>query len=95
MGDMELKTFTMIQLADVHPRNPVTNELIPAYLQWFAVTDDMSGDTIDPTKLQPRADLHHGLTEPIPMSRIVRTDADGLLLSLGMEPSTVVRCGPK
>lgn len=91
----DLKTFTMIQLAGVHPRNPVTEEVLTGYLQWFAVTENMSGDTIDPTKLQPRPDIHHGLTEPIPMSRIVKTDQDGLLLSMGFEPSTVVRCGPR
>lgn len=68
----------MIQLRDVHPRNPITNEVIPAYLQWFAVTEDMSGNTIDPTKLQPRADLHFGFTQPIPMSDIVKIDRDSL-----------------
>lgn len=92
---MTLRTFNMIQLAGVHPRNPITNALIPAYLQWFAVTDDMEGDFIDPTKLQPRADLHHGLTEPIPMSQITKIDRDGLLTSMGFDPATVVKCGPK
>lgn len=74
----DLRTFNMIQLRGVHPRNPLTNELITAHLQWFAVTENMSGDTIDPTKLQPRADIHHGITEPIPMSDITKIDHDSL-----------------
>lgn len=79
---MQLRRFNMIQLSGVHPRNPVTDELITAHLQWFAVTDDMDGEFIDPAKLHPRADLHHGLTEPIPMSRISKLDHDSLLYGI-------------
>lgn len=79
---MELKKFNSIQLRDVHPRNPITNELIPDYLQWFVVTEDMSGETIDPTKLHPRADLNHGLTGRIPMSQIAKIDHDGALYGI-------------
>ena len=81
---MELRRFNMIQLEGLHPRNPVTDEVITAHLQWFAVTDDMTGDFIDPTKIQPRADLYFGITEPIPMSKITKIDNDSLLYAIGM-----------
>jgi hypothetical protein len=83
---MMLKRFYMIQVEGVHPRNPVTDELIPDLLQWFAVTDDMDGDTVDPKKLIPRADLHHGLTDPIPMSKVVQVDRGSLLYGIMVKP---------
>lgn len=67
-----LRKFETIQLEGVHPRNPVTQQEIPEFLQWFIVTDDMDGQFIDPTKLSPRPDLHHGLVEPIPMALVVK-----------------------
>jgi hypothetical protein len=75
--------FAMVQIRGVHPRNPITGETVPGLLQWFTLTEDMT-DVLDPSKLYPRADIHHGRHEPIPMSEVVVRDDETLLRSIGM-----------
>lgn len=61
-----VRKFDAIQIDGIHPGNPITGEVITGCLQYFAVTKDQSGGTINPRDLTPRC--HE--TDPIPLSRI-------------------------
>lgn len=63
---MVLNRTDTIQIAGIHPRNPITDAIIEDYLQVFIVTRDMDSDTIDPSGLLPWCPER----EPIPMARL-------------------------
>lgn len=66
---MKLRKFDEIQIDGIHPRNPITDVVIPEYRVIFAVTQDTEGDMLDPALLHPR---HPAGDAPIAMTRIVR-----------------------
>lgn len=64
---MKLRRHDEIELAGVYARNPLTDKLTP-YLQQFACTQDIEGETIPRLSIWP---FVTPILEPIRMSDVV------------------------